>query len=1042
MKKTILYIVFLCWFVLPLSATQHVPFEMDFSNPVENAKWQFLNSSDTVSTSWIIGQDPDYAYGDNYMMYLSYNGGATRDYYPAISGRYTCMAYYPLDVLPAGDYILDFRYRGIGEGYIYPRISTTPSINQGYSYPYYYSSNSEPGKWWREGTFPFTSDGVTPYYICFYFYNRYTNKPVFPNPGYAIDAIQIYPADQGPSCTQKPLLLQMTRSGNDATISWAGNASEYQMEYFMNDTTANTCYKVDNITTTSYTFHSETMPEGSYTFRVRSICGRDTSGWTAIDYQLVYDVSKHCMDYLNFSDPNVKPQYGSTSYPGSTTGVDDRGFLSEYSRHTIHNYPRDFDARTNYKLRTFPQGQPASIRLGNWRTGSQAEDIIYTMDVTPEMSILQLRYALVMQLPGHSIQQQPRFTLEFLDMNGKLIDSCGYVDFTASADLEGWHTEKAKEGETDVIWKDWSMVGLNMRDYIGQTVQIRITTKDCSEGAHFGYAYFTMGCSSGVIQGAHCGEKPDQFTVDEGFYYKWYKKYDPEKTTLSTERTFHLTDPMDTATYCVDMINMLKPECWFTLEASSLAFAPHANGSVEYVPSGCKNYVQLSDASSKQGVYWKEDGTKMVVQESPNAEEILWDLGQYGTSTDPSPKIALPDAGDTLHITLHAYMENRRCEDSMTFDLVVPAVGVSRTINTHYFCHGGSITYKDKVYTEEVAFSDTLVGSNGCDSISTVALRFFQIDTVSYYDTICTGGSIKWNGQTLTQGGEYFAAIKSIIYECDSVHNVLYLHQQPLLDMAVGYEPQAVCATGGTIAVPFTVAQGDVVAYDLLFSDKMKKYGWSDRILQPVSPAATSISIPVEGALTPGVYDASLVFHNLYCDSLVFPLAFSIYYHPDSLITQRWNDFLSVRKKAYDYYGGFVDYQWYKNDQPLPGQTQSQLYLPEEGLESGSAYAVEVTRLSDGMRTRTCPYFPKVEPNSVTITVTPTVISSQAPAPLRIHSPRPAKAVLYNQDGIVIAEWEFKPGVNTKAMPAESGLYLLRIMTDEGEKTVRKILVL
>ena len=246
----------------------------------------------------------------------------------------------------------------------------------------------------------------------------------------------------------------MARSGNDVILSWLGNASEYQLEYFLNDTSLNALRTIDNITTTSYVLHPETMQEGTYTFRVRSICGNDTSAWTALDYQLVYDISKHCMDYLNFSDPNVFPQYGYTWSPGYYNGVDDRGFLSEASHHTIHRYPRDFDARTNYKLRTFPQGEPAAIRLGNWRTGAEAETIIYTMEVTPDMSILLLRYALVMQLPGHNKDQQPRFTLEFLDTNGNLMDSCGYVDFTASADLDGWHTEPAKEGETDIIWKD------------------------------------------------------------------------------------------------------------------------------------------------------------------------------------------------------------------------------------------------------------------------------------------------------------------------------------------------------------------------------------------------------------------------------------------------------------------------------------------------------------------------------------------------------------------------------------------------------------
>lgn len=1045
------FTLLLAFLALPLAAIQKVPLELDFSSAAERAQWQFKYSSDTISTRWVLKQNPDYAYGDNYMLYTSNDGGATRNYSPTYAPSYygyKCVAYYPLDTIPTGDYMLEFRYRGIGSWSTSLGVTLLTYEPNATSYMWYtrYYNTDESGKWWKTGSYTFHSDGMTNYYLCVVFEGSDRYLPIFPEYGYAIDAIQIYPVDNGPSCTQKPLSLEVNRSGMDMLVSWAGNASEYQMEYFLNDTSLNTRYTVDNITTTSYAIHPETVPEGAYTIRVRSICGRDTSGWAAIDYQLIYDISKHCMDYMNFEDSNVQPQYGYTWNPHYYSVTIDQGFLSQNSRHTIHCNPRDFDARTNYKLRTFPEGEPAAIRLGNWRTYSEAEDIVYTMNVTEDMSILLLRYAIVMQLPGHDKTQQPRFTLEFLDSLGVLIDSCGYVDFTPDPDFnvedaEGWHKEIAPEGQTDVIWKDWSLIGLDMSRYIGNTVKVRITTKDCSEGAHYGYAYFTMRCSSGKIQGLQCGVKPDHFTVDEGFYYRWYHKYDPEKTVLGTERTYKLTNPQDTATYCVDMINMLNPECYFTMEASSLAFLPHANGSIQYVPLDCKSYVQLTDASTTDGVYWDSNGKMEVVSSTPGADEIFWELGQYGTSTEHAPKIPIPDAGDTLRVTLHAYMDNRSCEDTKNFELVVPAVGTARTINTHYFCHGGSITYNGQVYTEEIDFSDTLLAVNGCDSISTVALRFFQVDTITYRDTICTGATYEWHGMTLTQGGEYFVPVKSHSFDCDSVHNILYLHQQPYLNMSLQYQQQAVCESGGAIAVPFTVEAGDVSAYDLIFSDVAKQYGFTDRILEYVAPNASTISIPLTDSLRPGLFDASVVFHNVFCDSLAFPITFAVYYDPDSLITQRWNDFLSVRKTAYDYYGGFTDYQWYKNDQPIAGQNGSQLYVPEGGLETGSAYSVEMTRTSDGMRVRTCPYYPHVEPNTVTITVTPTVVPSQDPVPLHIRSSQPARANLYNQSGYHMASWVVREGDNEVTMPTERGLYLLYIITESGEQAVRKIMV-
>jgi hypothetical protein len=301
---------------------------------------------------------------------------------------------------------------------------------------------------------------------------------------------------------------------------------------------------------------------------------------------------------------------------------------------------------------------------------------------------------------------------------------------------------------------------------------------------------------------------------------------------------------------------------------------------------------------------------------------------------------------------------------------------------------------------------------------------------------------MEWYGQILSEGGEYFSAIPSKVFDCDSVYNVLYLHQQPYLNMALDYTQQHVCAgNGGTIDVPYIVTEGEIWTYDLLFSKQAQQQGFTDRFAQPVAPMATKLTIAFADSLRPGVYDASLVFHNIFCDSLSLPFSFAVYYEPDSLITQRWNDFLSVRKTAYDFYGGFTNYQWYRNDEPIAGQTSSQLYLPEEGLDPGSAYSVELTRVSDGMRVRTCPYYPTEQPNTVTITVAPTMISSRNPSPLYVRTPQPAQIRLYGEYGTLKNTWSVQEGNNQLEAPSEQGIYLLHILTEDGEQTVRKIIV-
>lgn len=81
-----------------------------------------------------------------------------------------------------------------------------------------------------------------------------------------------------------------------------------------------------------------------------------------------------------------------------------------------------------------PNGEKASVKLGNSSTGAEAESISYDYFVdTTQFDMLTLKYAVVLQNPDHTLENQPRFTLEILDSSGVLIDStCAFADFYAS----------------------------------------------------------------------------------------------------------------------------------------------------------------------------------------------------------------------------------------------------------------------------------------------------------------------------------------------------------------------------------------------------------------------------------------------------------------------------------------------------------------------------------------------------------------------------------------------------------------------------------
>ena len=223
-----------------------------------------------------------------------------------------------------------------------------------------------------------------------------------------------------------------------------------------------------------------------------------------------------CIDYTDLHASYVSCKYGSYSNPNENTGVVDKGYLSALSRHTVHFDTTERDARTGGLLRTVPEGEQASVRLGNWTASGtatpQAESITYALTIdTNDFNLLVLRYAAVLQDPEHSADLQPRFRLQILNQNNELIDSCSMADFIANPSLVGGGSGSAQEwhqAANEVLWKDWTTVGLDLSPYGGQTILIRLITNDCGEGSHFGYAYFTLGCSSKRMRSEGCSNVP------------------------------------------------------------------------------------------------------------------------------------------------------------------------------------------------------------------------------------------------------------------------------------------------------------------------------------------------------------------------------------------------------------------------------------------------------------------------------------------------------------------------------------------------------
>ena len=285
-----------------------------------------------------------------------------------------------------------------------------------------------------------------------------------------------------------------------------------------------------------------------------------------------FDVSyseTRCIDFLNLSDDNCFIGMNPNNTDGSgnlafTSGKIDKGFASIDSRHTVHSDLEERDSRTNNQLRTIPEGDMASVRLGNWNSGGEAERIEYKYTVDAKTSaVLILKYALVLQDPGHAPINNPHFTFEILSKDYILLDSyCLSVDFTVDYNAGNWNFNN-----DGTCWKNWTTIGFNLREYDGEEVIVRLTTYDCADKGHFGYAYFTLDCSDGLVKDYWDDNGNCVFEGPEGFSYRWYSEHSPDMTI--SKNAFFIVSPSDTATYCLDVISLNNSSCYYTIRAGN-----------------------------------------------------------------------------------------------------------------------------------------------------------------------------------------------------------------------------------------------------------------------------------------------------------------------------------------------------------------------------------------------------------------------------------------------------------------------------------------
>ena len=572
------------------------------------------------------------------------------------------------------------------------------------------------------------------------------------------------------------------------------------------------------------------------------------------------------------------------------------------------------------QLALIPQGESRSIRLGNANTGAEGEAIIYEVKVTPDNAVLIFKYAAVMQNPDHISTRQPRLTLDIINAWGLTLDyDCAYFDFVANSNL-GW------QGTSELMWKDWTTIGLDLSDYIGERIYIRLTNRDCAEKGHFGYAYFTLGFMSRSITSTRCGSAPTNLYIAPiGFEYKWTTATDTTKV-LSTTQTLEV--PMDRTEYRCRMNQVGKPQCNFELRFVAEPRYPVA-AFESTISRGCADTLFLRNTS-----FVSNDG----INPRPIHEDVdsaVWDLGDGRTLPATDQVLPVVYARDGQYtITLRAYLRAGGCvdvcqknynlvglekhitlqksicngtyydfngryltesghyTDTIQHGICTEVYNLDLQVNKNYhfvehvfICKGDKYNFRGRVLTEPGLYRDSLISSRGCDSVYEVILNLSPVYVIETDATICDFESYNFRGKILTEPGIYYDRLVGG-EGCDSVYQ-LNLRVLPTMRLDTTY---AEICLGDTIHFgPYSYSQSGIY-YDTIYVEGDDRCGLRVLNLQVVHPTIITSAQVYEVCADDDIYQIIYDYEG------PEPTSYSIYYGPRA----KAQGFVDVIDRPYD----------------------------------------------------------------------------------------------------------------------------------------------
>ncbi len=257
-----------------------------------------------------------------------------------------------------------------------------------------------------------------------------------------------------------------------------------------------------------------------------------------------------------------------------------------------------------------------------------------------------------------------------------------------------------------------------------------------------------QGCDS-LVSGNLTILDPEMLSVSEAICAGGFYVF--EGDTLFTAGTYY-----STLTWCSDTLVELSlevlPGDTTLLEAYICNGESFLLGDSVYTASG--TYVQVFSAADGCDSTVTLELSVLQPQDTIQAVICAGESYTLGGSTFT--------AAGTYNLTLTG---STGCQSQVQLELEV--LDLPETLLTASICTGQSYAIGNSLYTQGGQYADTLAATNGCDSIVLLTLEILPDDTVSIQAAICAGGVYDWDGQLISQAGQYTRTLVNSL-GCDS----------------------------------------------------------------------------------------------------------------------------------------------------------------------------------------------------------------------------------------------------------------------------------